>query len=210
MIDAPLPPLRVRPPVRPSTRSEVKRLRTLAFGAALAYEAVWLAMLKERGDLRAVSARTLLVEVAIPLVMAVAAVLAALWRGSKGIGASRSRLMAWALVAPPLFIVATVLGAPADADPESFWPHALRCFLFTATFSLGPIWLVTRAYRHAFVVASAWCVTALFVASAALAAATMSLVCSVGSAAHVLVGHGSVMVLVGIAGAVIGRRIGEA
>ncbi len=38
----------------------------------------------------------------------------------------------------------------------------------------------------------------------------MSLVCSVGSPAHVLVGHGSVMLVAAVAGALLGRRFGEA
>jgi hypothetical protein len=47
-------------------------------------------------------------------------------------------------------------------------------------------------------------------ACAALAAASMSILCSVGSPAHVLVGHGGMIAVAGIAGALAGRRLGQA
>jgi hypothetical protein len=208
--DVELPPLRSKPAARPRTRSQVVGLRWAALGVAVLYQVAWIGILDERADLRSMSRTTLLLEVATPLSAAALALAAAIAPGGNGLGLPKKRLSALTLLAPLSFVLATLLCAPSDGDSESFVMHGLRCFVLTAIFSTGPLALVAWSYRHAFAAAPGWRVAGLCVASAGLAAATMSMMCSVGSPAHVLVSHGGMMLVAGIGGALLGRRIAQA
>jgi hypothetical protein len=115
-----------------------------------------------------------------------------------------------ALLSPAFFVVATLLASPRDVDPAPFVEHGFQCFAWTALFSAGPLVLAAWAFRRSFVAAPAWRSAALGMACGAFGAATMSLVCSVGSAAHVLVGHGGMMLVAAVCGALLGRRLGGA
>lgn len=107
-------------------------------------------------------------------------------------------------------MLGTLLVAPADADADPFWPHALRCFLWTSLYAVGPLVLAAWAFRRSFAAMSSWRTAALGMAGGAAGAATMSFVCSVGTPAHVLVGHGGIMLVAAVAGGVFGRRLGQA
>jgi negative regulator of sigma F NrsF-like protein len=208
--ELPLPP---RPPSlrdRPPTRSRVAAIRVSALCAALIYEGIWLAIFNKRGDLSALPRATLLAEVAIPLAAAGVALAAATAHGASGLGAAKGRLATLALLCPAVFAAATLIAGPADADGEPFWSHALRCFLVTGLLGLGPLVFAAWAFRRAFVAAPAWRVAALAMGCSAVAAATMTFLCSIGSPAHVLVGHGGLMLVAGAGGALLGRRLGEA
>jgi hypothetical protein len=206
----PVPRRPETPPVRPLTRSGLARRRTFALCAAVLYECAWLWIFNKRGDLSSVPATTLIAELTIPLAAAAVAMAAATARGPRGLGATKARLIALALMAPLVFVTATLFAGPADLDRESFWPHALRCFLVTAVLGLGPLGLAVWSFRRTFLTASAWRMAALGMACAACAAAGMSLICSVGRPAHVLVGHGGLILVAGIGGALLGRPLGQA
>jgi hypothetical protein len=208
--DVPLPPLRSRPLARPRTRSQLAAQRLAALGMALAYQVAWLAILKWRGDLHSTRQAALFLEVSVPLFAAAVALGAAVTPGRHGLGMPKGRLAMLTLLAPVVFALVTLVGAPADMDVEPFFWHALRCFGFTLLFAAGPLALVAWAYRHAFVAAPGWRVAALGIASGGLAAATMSMVCSVGNAGHVLVGHGGMILVGGLVGALFGPRFGRA
>jgi hypothetical protein len=181
-----------------------------ALGGAVLYELAWLVLLNKRGDIHTTPGHTLFLEVAVPLAAAAIGLAVATARGSRGLGAAKPRLAVGALLAPALFVAATVALAPHDVDPEGFAPHALRCFALTAAFTAGPMALAAHAFRGAFAAAPAWRSAALAMACAALAAVTTALACSVGSADHVIVGHGSMMLVAGAVGAVVGRRLAQA
>lgn len=206
--DWPLPPRRsVALDVSP-TRSRVATVRATALGGALLYELACIVLMSKREDLHAMSRAVLLAELAIPVVAGLFA-LAAAAPGALGMGHPKGRLTTLALLSPVLFIVATLVASPHDVDPERFVPHALRCFAYTALYSAGPMVLAAWAFRRSFVAAPAWRSAALGLACGAMGAATMSLVCSVGTPAHVLVGHGGMMLVAGIGGALLGRRFGR-
>ena len=195
---------------RPPTRSRVAAMRASALCMALIYEGAWLAIFNKRGDLAALPRSTIVAEVAIPLAAAGIAMAAATAQGVRGMGAAKGRLATLALLSPTVFAAATLLAGPPDVDGEPFWSHALRCFLVTSLLGLVPLALAAWAFRRAFVAAPAWRMAALAMACSATAAATMTFLCSVGSPAHVLVGHGGLMLVAGVAGALVGRRLGEA
>jgi hypothetical protein len=205
-----LPPRPAAPLVSPPTRSRVAAVRAWTLCAALIYELIWLAIFNKRGDLSALPGKALFGEMAIPLTAAGLALAVATSRGERGMGIAKGRLAALVLLSPAVFVAATLFAGPADPDAESFWRHALRCFLVTGLLALGPLTLAAWAFRRAFVAAPAWRMAALAIACSAMGAASMSLLCSVGSPAHVLVGHGGVMLVAGLGGALLGRTLGEA
>jgi hypothetical protein len=207
-----LPPLEPRsvPAVRPRTRQEVARARTVSRALAVAVQGVWLALFEKRADLATVSRATLLGEVAFPLLAGAVALGAAVAPGARGLGEAKERLAPWALLAPVVFVAATWWSDVACSDPESFTWHALRCFFITSLFAMVPAMLAAWSFRRSFAAAPGWRAAALGMACAGLGASTMGLVCATGNVAHVLAGHGSVMLVAGLAGALLGRRFGEA
>jgi hypothetical protein len=206
----PLPPRPGHPDVRPPTRDHVARTRALALFGAIACQAIWLTVFNKRGDLTTVRPTTLLAEVGIPLAAGLVALGAAVAPGERGLGESKEYLAPAALFAPALFAVAAWWERATDVDPESFAWHAARCFIVTSLFALVPAVLAAWSFRRSFASASGWRSAALGMACAGLAAATMGLVCSTGTVLHVLAGHVSVMIVAGVAGALLGRRFGKA
>jgi hypothetical protein len=108
---------------------------------------------------------------------------------------------------PVLFAVATLMASPLDAGEGHFWNLAARCMGVTALLTVGPLVLGVVVFRHAFAAASAWRTAALGVACGAMTAATMSVACWHVGALHVIVGHGAMMVVGGVAGALLGRQV---
>jgi hypothetical protein len=210
--DAPMPPLRAMGAPSP-TRSHVASVRTAAFLAALLYEVAWIAIMNKRDDLRTLAPLTLFMEVSIPVGAAVLALVAATATGSRGLGESKARLATLSLLAPAVFVAATVLLATmmptGEEDTGSFWLHCLRCFGWTSLYAAGPFVLAGWAFQRSFVVAPSWRTAALAIACGASGAATMVFVCSVGTPAHVLIGHGGPMFVGAIVGALVGRRFGQ-
>jgi hypothetical protein len=206
----PMPPRRAGALAESPTRGHVSAARAFALGAALLYEVAWVFIMTKRHDLPTMSRAVLAIELVIPLVAALFALAAATAPDARGLGAPKGRTMVLALLAPAIFIGATLLVSPADVDTEPFVAHAFRCFVWTAVYSAGPMVLAMWAFRRAFVAAAGWRSAALGMACGAIGALTMSLVCSVGSPAHVLVGHGGMMLVGAVVGALLGRRVGRA
>jgi hypothetical protein len=206
--DWPLPARRNVALADSPTRSRMAMARATALGAALLYELAWLVVMTKRDDLRTTPRAILLTELAIPVTAALLALSAAM-PGAHGLGQPKGRMTLLALLAPALFIVATVVASPGDVDAEPFFMHSLRCFTWTAVYSLGPMVFAAWAFRRSFVGAPVWRSAALGMACGAAGAATMSLVCAVGSPAHVLVGHGGMMLVGAAAGAWLGDRFGR-
>jgi hypothetical protein len=205
----PLPPRPTPLWRRAPTRSQLAAKRVIALVATLAYEVGWIAIMNKRDDLYTMPRGTLALELAIPLVTVILAVDAAASAGDRGLGLPKARLTASTLIAPAVFVLATIAFGPSVVDPDPFWPHSLRCLFWTALYSAGPLALATWAFRRSFLVVPAWRTAALAMGCGASGAVTITVVCSVGSAAHVLVGHGAVMLIAGLAGAAFGRRVGQ-
>jgi hypothetical protein len=206
--DWPVPPRRAGALVDSPTRSRVAAARATALGAALLYEVAWVVIMSKREDLHTMPRTLLVTELAIPTAAALLALAAAAAPGAHGMGQPKGRMTVLALLSPAFFVLATLLVSPRDVDPTPFLAHGVQCFAWTALFSAGPLVLAAWAFRRSFVAAPAWRSAALGLACGAAGAATMSLVCSVGSAAHVLVGHGGMMLVAAVCGALLGRRLG--
>jgi hypothetical protein len=210
LASVPPPPRRFQPAPRAPTRADRATMRGRALAGALVYSGVLLVLFNKRADLHAVPRRTLLLELAIPLGAGLLAFAAATAPGRSGVGWPKTRLVAVALSAPVFFALGSWLAGPRDFDPEPFVGHGIRCLVVTGLFTLGPLLFAAWAFRGAFVVSAGWRAAALGVACAALGATAMSLICSVGTPAHVVIGHGGVMAIAALAGAAFGRRIAGA
>jgi hypothetical protein len=204
---APLLRVDPKPSVRSPTRSHVRMLRSIAAGAAILYDAAWPAIVERRKDLGSVSPSALALGLAIPLVAGALAMSTVGRPGDRGLGEPKARLLTLVIASPVVFAVATLLTAPDAVEGDRFWRQAFGCALVTALLAAGPLTFGVLAFRRAFAAASFWRTAAVGVASGALAAATMSIACPIGSAGHVLLGHGSMMVFAGVVGAVWGHRV---
>ncbi len=202
-------PLQPQPGAAP-TRSRVLALRGAAFGAALVYDVLGVAVLKTRPDLGSLPIWALGLGLVIPLASAAIALRAVSRTGPYGLGQPVTKLAAIAVVAPISFALVTLLFSPLSLDDAAFWPHALGCMGTSLVLAVGPFVLGLWALRGAFAVSSAWRTGALGIACGALAAAALSLICPIGNGWHVLLGHGCMMIAMGLAGAALGRRITSA
>ena len=204
------------PPVLPTTaaptRADHRRRLWVVVALALVVQAVWITLARHKLPLEEYSMHHLMFGLGLPLVAAGLTWAIANRRGRMGLGAPASWLGASMAVATLLFVGLTLATAPADpgVSAMTFLDGAGRCLVQAVVLGGVALGLVTYAFRRAFVTASTWRTAALGVACGGLAAATMSLACFHREAMHVVVGHGAMMVVGGIVGAIVGRRITRA
>jgi hypothetical protein len=189
------------------TRSRVRAQRVGALAGAVICDAAWVAFVERRPDLALVPYAWLALGLGIPVAAAVLALSAVTSRGALGLGEPKGRVMTLAIASPVLFASATAIAAAPTAPDPLFWRHAVGCMSVTLVLVVGPLAMGLWAFRRAFVVESVWRTAALGVACGALAAATMSLVCPVRSASHVILGHGAILLIGAAVGALLGRRL---
>ncbi|HXN32178.1 MAG TPA: NrsF family protein [Polyangiaceae bacterium] len=188
-----------------ATRSRVKALRSVAAAGAIAYEMGWLALAGMRPGLDSASASAVAVGLLIPLAAVAIAWSAVTLRGPRALATTWPA--AWVAAPPLLFGLLTLAANPRASEGSPFWGGALRCMIQTMILTVGPLALGALAYRHAFVTASRWRTAALGVACGGLSTATICLSCPDQTALHVIVGHGTAMVVGGLAGGVLGYRL---
>jgi hypothetical protein len=188
-------------------RGRVRSMRVAAVVAALLWETGWVAFVERRGDCASLAAGTLAAGLALPLVAAVLALSAATQRGPRGLGRSAAEILALTLIPPAVFALITWWAGAPDTSGAPFWSQAVPCMRATTILAAVPLGLGVWSLRGAFASASVRRTAALGVACGALAAATMSLACPDGGAKHVIVAHGVAMVVAGLAGAFLGRKI---
>ncbi len=194
-------------PLSPSpSRSHRRALTIAAACAAVLYECAGLAFFKMRPDLGTTSLALVGLELALPLGVGMVALMAAARKGRLGLGEPAVRLAAWVIGAPLAFAVATLSFFPHDPSDAAFWSRTKTCVLVTACLGAGPLMLAALALRNTFAAAAGWRTAAVGVVSGALAASTIALVCPDGGALHVLIGHGAMMMVMGLlAAGLIGR-----
>ena len=209
--DAPVSPSPGKAPPRgPSpTRADARRSRAIAAAAVVLYEVGFVVAVERRGDLGSLPVWTIGLGLAIPLAAGALALGAVRGRGRRGLGVSASWLVLLSTLPPVLFAVATLVANPPDTEGR-FWELAVRCMGLTALLTAVPLALGAFVFRHAFAAASVWRSAALGVTCGAVAAATMSIACWHSGALHVVVGHGTMMIVGGAIGALLGRRVTRA
>ncbi|HLK37490.1 MAG TPA: NrsF family protein [Polyangiaceae bacterium] len=186
-------------------RSSVHATRAAVLIAALLFEVAWLAFVERRPDLTFASAARLAVRCAGPLAAAAVALAYATRAGPRGLGVPVERLAIALAAVPAAFAAHTLVFARVDGVDHAFWRHVVACATAASVLAAAPLAAGAWGLRHAFATAPAWRGAALGMACGALAAATMSLACATESAAHVMLGHGVVIVAGAVAGAFVGR-----
>ena len=195
---------------RPSpTRERLRSLRVAALVFALGYEVVAVLAYKLRPDVASRPVWQLALGLLVPAVAASLALGAAVGRGPHGLGESPQRLRTVTLGAPALFAAAMWIALPHSGD-SAFWSHALNCMITTAVVGAAPVVFAAWVMRRSVVAAAAWRSAAMGVAVGALAATAISLVCANEDATHVLVAHGTAMLVLGVLGAAAGSRFARA
>jgi hypothetical protein len=202
-----LPPPPALPPAPPRTRQQHYRGLVTAGAIALLFQIGWVGFCRHPLALASVAPLHWVVSL-VPLAGAIGLWRVAAHRGSQGLGPRIAWLASGIVVTSALFVLTAMALAPADrADSTaSFIISAVKCVVGTGilcVFSLGPFGL---AFRRAFASASTWRSAGLGTACGALATATMSVSCPNGELMHVLLGHGTIIVIGGVAGAMLGRR----
>lgn len=204
----------IRPMDRPAadlarspTRSRMRALRAIALVLALVYDAAWVVFHERRADLASASSWSLVVGIAIPLAAAALGLVAALRPGPRGLGHPAWKLATLAVGGPIVFLLGTLIVAPPGGQDALFWRHAAICMAVTALLALGPMALGLWVFRNAFAAVAGWRTAALGIAAGGLAAATMSLACPITAATHVILGHGLVMVVAALIGALLGPAL---
>lgn len=196
------------PPSR--TRADARRARAAALVSALLFNGAWIAFIERRRDLGALTPGALALGLGIPLTAAVVALVAVVRPGARGLGGRVVELAALVCVPPLLFAVGTLATTPPVPSTGPFVGPALRCMGAAAMLASAPFVVALLAMRRSFVSSATWRTAALGVACGALAAATMSVACPNSEPMHVLVAHGAMMLLVGLAGAFAGARLTRA
>jgi hypothetical protein len=202
-----LPPPPPLPPEPPPTRAQ-HHWRLLATGMiAVLFQIGWIVAWRRRVTLADLSSLQLAVGLGVPLAGAILLWLAAARRGGQGLGTRTVWLATGILSVPLLFAVATLAFAPADHDESAaaLLGGALRCVVGSAILCAVSLTLFGLAFRGAFAAGSRWRSAALGGACGALTTATMSVACPNGALIHVLLGHGTIIVLGGAIGGLLGR-----
>jgi hypothetical protein len=204
----PLPAPPALPTAASPARADHARRLGVVVALALVFQAAWVALASHKLPLDEYSLHHLVFGLGLPLVAAGLTGVIATSRGRRGLGVSASWLGAGMAAATLLFVGLTLATAPADHDASAmaFLDRAMRCVVQAVVLGAVALGLVSYAFRRAFVTASTWRTAALGVACGGLAAATMSLACFHREAMHVVVGHGAMIVVGGIVGAIVGRR----
>ena len=190
------------------SRSGRRALVTSAACGSVLYEGAGLVLRKVRPDLGKVSTVLLGVEFALPLAVAAFALAGARRKGRFGLGEPIARLGVGLLGSLLFFVAGTLVFFPLeDRLDGAFWSRTQACLLTTAVLGAGPVTLAALALRSSFVSAAGWRTAAVGVAAGALGASTMALVCPARGALHLLVGHGAMMLVMGLFAAAFVSRI---
>lgn len=191
-VPAPPPPAKL--PASP-TRGALRVRRAFAAVFAVGAAAALALALGPRGDLREASHGGLVPTIAVALLAALAGWFAAVHRPSGG----AARWAPWLLAPFALFAIAGMLHSGAGT-PASMWRATIACLVGSMAIAAIPLAALLYAYRHAFATSARKRSLAIGIACGAIAAAAMELHCSVDSAAHMVAGHGSALLLAGLLG----------
>ncbi|MGD0674691.1 MAG: hypothetical protein ABSC94_04695 [Polyangiaceae bacterium] len=198
-----------RPQGRSPTRTTIRARRAAAIAAALGYEG-WLALAVFHLHAGGRPPLLLWLGLTIPAAACAVAFSAATRSGAQGLGEPVARIAAFAIAAPIFFGLATAALLPPGKVNDSFWPLTTGCMITGSILALGPLACAAVASWRAFATASVWRMGAFGVGCGALAATALSVVCPVTTAFHVVLGHGTAMLLAGGVGALWGKWGAEA
>ena len=197
-------PALLPPHVSGPSRPQLFRKRILLLGLAVTVDIAMVALMGVRADLFAVSPQTLTPALLLPITAAVVATNIATKTGPSRVGWAESSLVI-SLTVPLALFVASAFVPIGTHSSASFFDAAAMCVAGTAMLLFFPLATAIIAYRHSFVTSATWRTAALGVASGAIATAVIELKCSVSGVMHVLIAHGSALLIGGVMGYLLSR-----
>lgn len=183
------------------TRARTRAIRVAAVVGAVACEALLVSMM----GLRSAVARDALllgVAVALPAATALAVVVAARSQGSH-----RGRVAVTLVASLVVFAITTGITVRGGGD---WLDETLECIMGTSLMAFGPALLAILAMRRAFVAGATLRTAALGIGAGLLGAAATRLYCPNDVFGHVMVGHGSPILLAAVLAALLGTRLTRA
>jgi hypothetical protein len=143
------------------------------------------------------------------LAIAGCALFVAVGRGPSMLGRARGWLIGTAVVAPLAFLAWKITFSAGVPNMMEAWAArpGYRCFALTAVLATWPLFVLAWMRQGSDPTHPRSLGLALGVSSAAAAAALVDLWCPVGHVQHLVTGHVAPMVLLGMAGVVLGQRV---
>ena len=202
-------PTRSPIPIRASTgspaRSSLRNRRLAALTASAAWLSTHLAVYGVRSDLRGLPVSYVAAQVLLPFLIAVSSLVLALSSGKLGLGRKIGSIVGLSVLGPAAFCV-LALGAPppstADADAASAL-GMLVCFDITVAWTAVPLIAAGLALPGVFASGVRWRSALLGAAVGLFAGATMNLHCANVAPLHMLMGHGSPVLVATLLGALV-------
>jgi len=181
--------------------------------AALTASSVWLlihlAIYGVRIDIHELPELYVVVQVALPFMLAAASLSVAMSSGKLGLG-SRIGLVTRLSILGPLAFCLIAIGAPSPYVPApgaASLLGSLVCFDITVAWTAVPLACAALALSGAFASGARWRSALLGAAVGLFAAATMNLHCSNVAPLHVVLGHGLPVIVATVLGAIaLGHR----
>jgi hypothetical protein len=143
------------------------------------------------------------------LALAFGAIWTALGRGGRIAGRARVWLISMAALLPPAWVVWKVVWSMQYEGMAAPWTNrpGARCFALTLAFSLCPLIALAFVRRGSDPTHPRSLGAALGVAAGTYAAVMVDVWCPIGNLSHVVLGHALPVVLLGLVGFAIGRRV---
>jgi hypothetical protein len=188
-------------------------LRTFAIvaTASLAYVALWLVWFPLRKDLPFLPRATFAAEILVGLAAFVATLAAAIVPRRRAVLPDAPRAGRFAILAALGLIAVGLIAAPGAAGHTLFLEGAretaggiVRCMTFGLLVAILPLTFALVALRRVLLVGSGRLLAAAGAAGGALGGVVLNLLCPVGGALHVGLGHGGAVLLAVLFGALIG------
>jgi len=193
-----------------ATRREVRRRRFLAIGVSLLW---FVALLFAAGFQRDVAAAgtAFLGQVVLPAALGFVAMYVAIARGRLGLGPRVEWLIGLTLAAPAVFAVAALASsaAPGAGDPPLL-KHAIGCCSVAILVATVPMVAATYGLRRVSVTDAPWRSALVGIGIGLISAAVLGMHCSSTDGAHLVTGHITPVVLLGLSAVVVIRRFARA
>ena len=199
----------VRLPSEPApVRRQVRARRIAALVLSLGWVLGHLAVVGLRPDAAELTSGFLLIEVALPLALAAAAMFVALRPGSLGLGGGLRSISTTMVLVPVAFASLALLGPVLLVEPlqDSSLLGSIPCHRTVLLWSTLPLLLAAVTLRRTFPVGALWRAALVGTSTGLLGGAAINLHCPNADPTHVLLGHAAPALITTLVGALVVAR----
>lgn len=203
----PTPPPPPIPPGAPSpTRAERRRRNLVAVGFAIA----WVVFLVWRLGLRGnIGDAGLLASLSLWTVVGAGGLALALRPNARGLPPSLRAVQLILLALAALYVVGVLVRDATAPSVPIRWLNIAGCLSWANLLAVGPLVVAALILRRSFLSFPAWRGAVVGAACGFGGAIGIHAHCAVETASHVLVAHGSAIVIAAVLGAILGARQGR-